>query len=86
MNWSFIRAVIALVYLLATPLHSQDILVWDKDHDMLFYDPDGAGMVDASFGVTRALDACGETYDTSNTLPSDLASYRIIFIIMGNAC
>ena len=78
--------VTGLLISVATPAFSQDILVWDKDHDKLFFDPDGAGMVDATFGVTRALDACGETYDEGSTLPADLTPYNIIFIVMGNLC
>lgn len=78
--------VIGLLFSITTPVLSQDILVWDKDHDKMFFDPDGAGMVDATFGITRALDTCGETYDESSTLPVDLTPYSIIFIVMGNLC
>lgn len=79
---------VAVVFLcfLATTAFSQDILVWDKDHDQKFPDPEGAGNVDATYGVTKALDACGETYIKVTDLPTDLAPYKIIFIVMGMYC
>ena len=44
---------------LAAPAFSQSILVCDKDHDLLFHDPEGAGNVTATYGVTKALDDNG---------------------------
>jgi hypothetical protein len=71
---------------LAMPAFPQSILVWDKDHDQLFPDPEGAGEVDATYGITKALDALGYTYDmTTATLP-DLEGYDILFLIMGTYC
>lgn len=78
--------VIGLMCLFTAPVFAQDILVWDKDHNKTFPDPEGAGAVDATYGVTKALDACGETYVTSMTLPTDLTPYNIIFIVMGTYC
>ena len=70
----------------AWPAFSQSILVWDKDHDKLFQDPEGAGLVDETYGIKKALDANGYSYTVVKTLPSDLTPYDIVFVIMGAYC
>jgi len=78
---------VGLMLCLAAPAFSQTILVWDKDHNKTFADPEGAGMKDATFGITKALTDCGYTDTTvSTSLPPDLSSYDIIFVIMGVYC
>ena len=77
---------VGLVLCLAAPVFSQSIFVWDKDHNKLFPDPEGAGQKDATYGVTKALTDCGYTYTTSTSLPPDLSSYDIIFVVMGTYC
>jgi hypothetical protein len=47
--------VVGCLCLIALPAYSQNILVWDKDHDLKFQDPEGAGSVDGTYGVTKAL-------------------------------
>lgn len=75
-----------LILCLTAPVFSQSIFVWDKDHSKLFIDPEGAGQVDASYGVTKALTDCGYTFTSSTVLPSDLDPYDIIFVVMGVYC
>ena len=77
---------VGLVLCFAAPVFSQSILIWDKDHNKLFPDPEGAGNVDATYGVKKALTNLGYTYTVSYTLPSDLSSYDIVFVIMGVYC
>ena len=79
-------AVAGLMLCLATPALSQDILVWDKDHNKTFTDPEGAGSVDACYGITKALTDNGETFTKVTVLPSDLTPYNILFVIMGTYC
>jgi hypothetical protein len=68
------------------PAYSQSILVWDKDHNLKFQDPEGAGLVDATYGVKKALTENGYTHTAVTTLPADLTPYDIIFVIMGTYC
>ena len=65
---------------------SQDILVIDKDHNKTFPDPEGAGYVDATYGVTKALDDCGYAYTKVNGFPVDISRHDIVFIVMGTYC
>jgi hypothetical protein len=76
----------AVVAFCAAPAFSQSIFVWDKDHDKLFADPEGGGNVDATYGVTKALTANGFTFTESATLPGNINSYDILFVIMGTYC
>ena len=78
--------VVGLVLGLAVPALSQSILVWDKDHNLLFPDPEGAGNVTALYGVTKALDALGYTYDVTTSPTPDLSNYDILMIIMATYC
>ncbi|MHC4941459.1 MAG: hypothetical protein ACYTG7_00415 [Planctomycetota bacterium] len=78
--------VVGCLCLIAMPAYSQNILVWDKDHDLKFQDPEGAGSVTALYGTTKALDDNGYTYNVSKTLPSDLTPYDILMIVMGTYC
>lgn len=78
--------VAGLVLGLAAPALSQSILVWDKDHNNLFADPEGGGNVDATYGVTKALDALGYTYDVTLVPMPDLSGYDILMLIMGTYC
>lgn len=78
--------VAGLVLCLATPVFSQTILVWDKDHNKKFQDPEGAGLVDATYGIQKALTANGYSFTTLTYLPADLGPYDIIFVIMGVYC
>jgi hypothetical protein len=79
-------AVAGLICCLVAPAFSQSILVWDKDHNKLFLDPETSVSVDATYGIKKALDANDYTYDVSLTLPADLSAYQIIFVIMGTYC
>lgn len=76
----------AVVGFFAAPGLSQEIYVWDKDHDLKFTDPEGGGQVDATYGVKKALDACGLPYTFGTTIPSDLSIYDILFVVMGSYC
>ena len=78
--------VASLVLGFAVPAQSQSILVWDKDHNNLFPDPEGGGYVDATYGITKALDRLGYTYDVTTSPTPDLSGYHILFIIMGVYC
>jgi hypothetical protein len=78
--------VAGLVLGLAAPALSQSILVWDKDHNRLFPDPEGGGNVDATYGVTKALDGLGYTYDVTLLPMPDLSGYDILLLIMGVYC
>lgn len=77
---------VGLLCFIALPAFSQSILVWDKDHDKTFTDPEGAGLVGPTYGITKALTANGYAHTVSLTLPADLSSYDILFIIMGIYC
>jgi len=81
-----VALVAGLIFLLAPVAFSQDILVWDKDHGKLFQDPEGAGLVDASYGVTKALTDCGYTFDVTTSPNPNLGAYDILFLIMGTYC
>lgn len=78
--------VVALVFCLAAPVFSQSILIWDKDHNKMFADPEGAGSVDATYGVKKALTDIGYEFDAVNALPANLTRFDIIFVIMGVYC
>lgn len=86
MKLHLLLAVAALTLCLATPALSQDILLWDKDHSKKFPDPEGAGSVDASYGVEKALTDNGYAFVKQTKLPTDLSPYNIIFVIMGTYC
>lgn len=75
-----------LVLGLAVPAMTQSILVWDKDHDQLFLDPEGAGNVTATYGITKALDDLGCTYDVTTSILPDLTGYDLLLLIMGTYC
>ena len=77
---------VGLVLCLAAPAFSQSILVWDKDHNKLFPDPEGAGNVDATYSVKKTLNNLGYTHTVTYSLPADLSPYDIIFVIMGVYC
>jgi len=77
---------VGLLCFLSLPALAQDILVWDKDHNLLFPDPEGAGNKTATYGVTKALDDLGYAYDLTSTPPTDLSNYNILFVVMGTYC
>jgi len=79
-------AAACLVLCLAAPAFSQSILVWDKDHNKTFLDPESGVGVDATYGIKKALDDNSYAYTASLTLPADLTPYHIIFVIMGTYC
>jgi hypothetical protein len=83
--WTFVLAAV-IVGFFAAPALAQSILIWDKDHNLLFYDPDGSGLITAVDGIERALTANGYAFTTETTLPSDLGPYDVIFVIMGTYC
>ncbi len=76
----------AVLFCVAAPASAQSILVWDKDHNKKFNDPEGGGQVDATYGITKALTANGYTFTTTTTLPGNLSPYNVIFVIMGTYC
>jgi hypothetical protein len=78
--------VVGLLCFSAPIALSQDILVVDKDHNKTFPDPEGAGNVDATYGVTKALDDCGYAYTKVDNFPGDISRFDIMFIIMGTYC
>lgn len=78
--------VVGLLCFIALPAHSQSIIVWDKDHNKLFPDPEGAGNVDPTYGITKALDDNGYTYDVTTSPNPDLSSYDILLLVMGIYC
>lgn len=80
-----IIAAVLSVFLVA-PAFSQSILVCDKDHDLLFHDPEGAGNVTATYGITKALDDNGYAYTKVAGIPTDLSPYDIVFLVMGALC
>jgi len=86
MRLRLLAIMTALAFLLAPMALSQSILVWDKDHNLTFQDPEGGGQVDATYGVTKALTANGYTFTKVTTLPADLSPYNILFVIMGSYC
>jgi hypothetical protein len=75
--------VVGLALCFTLPAFSQSILIWDKDHNKTFSDPEGAGMVDATYGIKKALTENGYTFTTVTALPSNLNPYDIIFTILG---
>ena len=86
MRFKIFLLLAACVCFIAASAFPQSILVWDKDHNKLFPDPEGGGNVDATYGVTKALAANGYLFTTTSTLPSDLGPYDIVFIVMGTYC
>lgn len=78
--------VLGLFLSLASIASSQNILLWDKDHGKVFLDPEGAGPVDASYGIEKALIQNGYGFTQTKSLPSDLNPYQIIFVVMGIYC
>jgi hypothetical protein len=86
MRLRYLWLVVGLALCFTVPAFSQSILVFDKDHNRTFPDPEGAGLKDATYGVTKALTENGYTFTTVTTLPSNLNPYDIIFVIMGVYC
>ena len=81
-----ILLAVGLMLCFSLPAFSQSVLILDKDHNKTFVDPEGAGFVDATYGVKKALDECGYTYKVMYSFPSDLGPYDIIFLVMGTYC
>lgn len=75
----------AILGLLAEPGLSQSIYVWDKDHDKTFPDPEGSFPVDATYGISKALNNLGYAFDYGTAVP-DFSNYDIVFVIMGVYC
>jgi len=86
MNRFIPLVVVALLCFVAAPLFSQTILVWDKDHNKKFQDPEGAGLVDPTYGITKALDDNGFSYDVTTLTNPDLTGYDTLFVVMGIYC
>ena len=86
MRTRFFWLVVGLALCFAVPAYSQEILVWDKDHNLKFQDPEGAGLVDATYGVKKALTENGYTFPAVLSLPADLSPYDLVFVIMGTYC
>ena len=85
MKRTFLLAA-GLALCMALPAFSQSILVWDKDHNKTFQDPEGAGLVDETYGIKKALTENGYSFTAVQSLPSDLTPYDVIFVIMGVYC
>lgn len=86
MRVTIILPIIGLLAIVAMPASSQSIIVWDRDHDQMIADPEGAGYVDATYGITNALDDLGYAYDVTVELEPDLSGYDVLFLIMGTYC
>lgn len=86
MRWTVPLLAAGLLFCLALPAFSQTILVWDKDHNTMFVDPEGAGSVDATYGVRKALSDNGYDYRVMSALPADLSPFKTILVVMGTYC
>jgi len=63
------------------------ILVWDNDNNIqTITDPELGDEITPAEGLTRALDAAGFEYDYTTYLPTNYASYDIIFATLGCYC
>ncbi|MBU0756124.1 MAG: hypothetical protein KJ645_13355 [Planctomycetes bacterium] len=78
--------VMGLLCFIALPAFSQNILVWDKDHNKLFQDPEGAGPKDPTYGITKALNDNGYAYTVTTAASPNLNNYDILFLVMGVYC
>ncbi len=86
MKLSILLLIVAAGAFCAAPALSQSIFVWDKDHNKLFSDPEGAGNVDATYGITKALTDNGFAFTQNTALPPNLNPYDIVFVVMGTYC
>lgn len=86
MKRAVLLLIVGAVCLMTPAALTQTILVWDKDHDKKINDPEGAGMVDATYGVSKALTDCGYAHQVVKTLPYDYMTADILFVIMGTYC
>ncbi len=64
-------------------LNAANVLIWEYDAADIFYDPQLGRSVDCPYWLEQSLTANGHTYTTTNTLPSDLSPYQVVFVTLG---
>jgi len=74
---------IFLLFILPIFVFAANVLIWEKDSLDTFYDSQVGGTVDTPYWVQQTLTALGHTHATVNTLPSNLAPYDAVFVLLG---
>lgn len=59
------------------------VYIYNYDTDDMIYDQVLGDSVDTGYWVEQLLLASGDDVDSGETLPSDLSSYDVVFMMMG---
>ena len=81
-----LRRLCILIGLLAIATRhapAQEIFVWDNDKGKTFQDPETGSYVGCEYGVQQALATNGFSSATATSLPPDISTYDVIFIVLG---
>ncbi|OGC41314.1 hypothetical protein A2Y85_07965 [candidate division WOR-3 bacterium RBG_13_43_14] len=60
-----------------------NVLVWEYDSLDTFYDSQAGGTIDTPYWIQQTLTALGHAHTTTSTLPSNLAPYDAVFVLLG---
>ena len=88
MKSKFMKLLFAFLFVLLTTgiIQAQNVLIWDNDNDSHYNDPDNGMLRSCEYGIQQALSANGVSYTTVTTLPNNLSSYDIVFVVLGIYC
>lgn len=76
----FLVSLLVLTPILASAAH---VLIWEYDSVDVFYDAQLGRTVDCPYWLQQTLTANGHTYATTNTLPTNLDPYNVVFVTLG---
>jgi hypothetical protein len=74
---------IGLLAMVAQHGRAQEIFVWDHDMGKTFRDPETGSYVGCEYGIQQALAAHSFAYTTGTSLPPDISTYDVIFVVLG---
>ena len=77
------KFIVLALFALTSIASAVNVYIYNYDMDDLIYDPVLADSVDTGYWVEQLLLASGDDVDSGETLPSDLSSYDVVFMMMG---
>ena len=64
-------------------LEASHVFIWNYDQYDTFYDSEIGTTINCIYWLEQILTAEGHTYDTGNSLPTNLNNYDVVFVSTG---
>jgi len=76
------RLMLVLVAIAAATAAASNVYIFNYDEGDLIWDPVLGDSIDTGYWVEELLLASGDNVDSGTSLPSDLSSYDVVFMMM----